>query len=108
MNEETLLVKRYSNRKLYNTEKSCYITFDELTAIMKTGKKIQIIDNDTKEDITYKTQIQMLFEKEKGNGQSGDLELIRKLIISGGNLTDNIKNLDKGEHWQEPQLLKAA
>lgn len=50
--QETLIIKRYSNRKLYNTLTNANTTMVELGDLMKEGRKIQVIDNTTKQDVT--------------------------------------------------------
>ena len=59
------LIKRYANRKLYDTTASTYITLDEIAQMIKSGEEIQIIDNKTKEDLTAVTMAQILVEEEK-------------------------------------------
>ena len=94
----TILIKKYSNRKLYDTSSGKYTTLDEMVELMRTGFLFKVIDNVTKEDITYRTQIQMLLEKEKRVVVDGDLELIRRLIVSTeSNFTESIKKLDTND-----------
>ncbi len=59
------LIKRYANRKLYDTTASTYITLDEIAQMIKSGDEIQIIDNKSKEDLTAVTMAQILVEEEK-------------------------------------------
>ena len=59
------IIKRYQNRKLYDTFQSCYVTLEEISQIIREGNEIQVIDNKTKNDITYMTQIQLLFDQEE-------------------------------------------
>jgi polyhydroxyalkanoate synthesis repressor PhaR len=60
-NSETL-IKKYSNRRLYDTEKSCYLTQDELADKIRNGTDVRIVDAKTEEDITQETLAQMVFE----------------------------------------------
>ena len=64
---EVRIIKRYQNRKLYDTHQSCYVTLEEIAQIIREGHEIQVIDNKTKNDITYMTQIQLLFHQETGS-----------------------------------------
>lgn len=77
------VIKRYANRKLYDTTGSTYITLDEIARMIKSGEEIQIIDNKTKEDLTAVTMAQILVEEEKrerrGEGGSS-LTGLRDLI----------------------------
>ncbi len=65
------LIKRYANRKLYDTTASRYVTLDEIGVMIKAGEEIQIFDNKSKEDITAVTMAQILVEEEKRE-RSGD------------------------------------
>ncbi len=77
------VIKRYPNRKLYDTQKSCYVTLDEIAAMVKEGQDIRIIDNKTNEDITGVTLTQIIFEEEKKNKSILPLSALKKIIQSG-------------------------
>lgn len=57
-----VLIKKYSNRRLYDTTESKYITLDELTAIIRSGRDVRIVDAKTNEDLTQATLAQMILE----------------------------------------------
>lgn len=80
------VIKRYPNRKLYDTEQSCYVTLEEIAAMVKAGVDVRIIDNKTSEDITSVTLAQVLFEEEKKKKSILGLNLLRKLIQDGQDL----------------------
>lgn len=65
-----ITIKRYSNRKLYDMSRSRYITLADLGLLISAGENIQVIDNDTKEDLTEITLTQVLMaqqrQKQKG------------------------------------------
>lgn len=65
-----ILIKRYPNRKLYNTESSSYVTLAEVQTAVKNGRIIRVIDNVSKKDITAKTLLMSLVETE---GEREDL-----------------------------------
>ncbi len=50
------IIKRYQNRKLYDTHQSCYVTLEEIAQIIREGNEIQVIDNKTKNDRVRKKQ----------------------------------------------------
>ena len=77
------IIKRYSNRKLYDTEESRYVTLNEIAGMVKGGLEVRIIDNTTKEDITSVTLAQIILEEEKNLGET-HLNVLRKIIQSGG------------------------
>ena len=87
-------IKRYQNRKLYDTCQSCYVTLEEIAQIIREGHEIQVIDNKTKNDITYMTQIQLLFDQERKSVNAGDTELLKEVIRgSEGTFTGYIRAL---------------
>lgn len=93
--KDVRIIKRYQNRKLYDTFQSCYVTLEEIAQIIREGNEIQVIDNKTKNDITYNTQIQLLFDQEKKTLKPGDTELLKRVIRSEeGTLTGYIKGLE--------------
>ena len=79
---EVRTIKRYQNRKLYDTHQSCYVTLEEIAQIIREGHEIVVIDNRTKNDITYNTQIQLLFDQERKSNKVGDTELLKRVIRS--------------------------
>ncbi len=90
------IIKRYQNRKLYDTHQSCYVTLEEIAQIIREGHEIQVIDNKTKNDITYTTQIQLLFDQERRSTKMGDPDLLRRVIRHGeGTFTDYIRVLEE-------------
>jgi polyhydroxyalkanoate synthesis repressor PhaR len=92
------IIKRYQNRKLYDTHQSCYVTLEEIAQIIREGHEIQVIDNKTKNDITYITQIQLLFDQERKSTRAGDVELLKRVIRSEeGTFTGYIRTLESGE-----------
>lgn len=81
---EPKVIKRYTNRKLYDTEESRYVTLDEIAQMIKGGAEVKIIDNRTKEDLTSVTLAQIIFEEEKKQRSFLPLHAMRHLIQSGG------------------------
>lgn len=77
------IIKRYSNRKLYDTERSKYVTLDEIAKMIKAGDEVTIIDNETKEDLTSVTLTQIIYEEEKRESRM-PLSMLRNLIQTGG------------------------
>lgn len=79
----TKIVKRYANRKLYDTERSCYVTLDDISTMIKSGEEVQVIDNKTGDDLTSVTLAQIIFETEK-KAHFMPLNLLRGLIQQSG------------------------
>jgi polyhydroxyalkanoate synthesis repressor PhaR len=88
-----ITIKRYPNRKLYNTYTKKYIKLDGLARLIRTGAEIQVIDNATGEDLTTLTLTQIILEDEKK--QSGVLtnSALTGLIRAGG---DRLSALQRG------------
>lgn len=63
--QNIITIKRYSNRKLYDTSQSRYITLAELGERVRRGENIEVIDNDTKADLTEMTLTQVLMTQQK-------------------------------------------
>jgi polyhydroxyalkanoate synthesis repressor PhaR len=81
--KEPKIIKRYTNRKLYDTVESRYVTLDEIAAMIKDGTEVRIVDNRTKEDLTSVTLAQIIFEEEKKKNQM-PLSVLREIIRHPG------------------------
>ena len=81
---ETRIIKRYANRKLYDTEHSRYVTLDQISEMIRHGDDVKIVDNKTKEDLTTVTLAQIIFEEEKKQRSFLPLGAMRNIIQSGG------------------------
>lgn len=81
---ETRIIKRYANRKLYDTEHSRYVTLDQISEMIRQGDDVKIVDNKTKEDLTTVTLAQIIFEEEKKQRSFLPLGAMRNIIQSGG------------------------
>ncbi|MEM7412464.1 MAG: polyhydroxyalkanoate synthesis regulator DNA-binding domain-containing protein [Myxococcota bacterium] len=64
----TVLIKRYANRKLYNTDTSRYITLKGIAELIEQGQEVRVIDNETGEDITSVALSQILVDNERNPG----------------------------------------
>ena len=62
----SILIKKYSNRRLYHTEEKRYITLEDITKIIQEGQEVSIIDNDSKEDITEEILMQIVLDSFQG------------------------------------------
>jgi polyhydroxyalkanoate synthesis repressor PhaR len=78
------VIKRYQNRKLYDTHQSCYVTLDEIADMIMRGEEVAVIDNRTKKDITSSTLTQIIFEKQKRSKVTIPVNTLRDIIQVGG------------------------
>lgn len=93
MDNEIRIIKRYQNRKLYDTLMSCYVTLDELAQIIREGNEVKVINNKYGEDITYHVFLQILYEQERKSNDR-NLDLLTKVIRSdSATFTGVIKEL---------------
>ncbi len=86
------VIKRYANRKLYDTRDSRYVTLLQIAEYVRGGEEVAIIDNTTKEDLTNVTLAQIVYEEERKSGERGEetgraspsVGALRHLIQQGG------------------------
>ncbi|ACY14445.1 polyhydroxyalkanoate synthesis regulator DNA-binding domain-containing protein [Haliangium ochraceum] len=78
------IIKRYANRKLYDTQHSRYVTLEQISEMIRHGDDVKIIDNKTKDDLTTVTLAQIIFEEEKKQRSFLSLQTMRNLIQNGG------------------------
>lgn len=78
------IIKRYANRKLYDTQHSRYVTLEQISEMIRNGDDVKIIDNKSKEDLTTVTLAQIIFEEEKKQRSFLPLQAMRNIIQHGG------------------------
>ena len=89
MEDNTLLLKKYNNRRLYDTEKSIYVTLDYVTDVVKQGRKIMVMDAKTGEDVTSAILTQIVLEEARKKKYLIPTPLLYLIIQYGENvLTD--------------------
>src|SRR5207249_897688 len=78
---EPITIKKYANRRLYNTGTSTYVTLEDLAAMVKTGEDFIVYDAKSGEDITRSVLTQIIFEQENKEGQNLlPINFLRQLI----------------------------
>src|SRR5258705_14009992 len=86
------IIKKYQNRKLYDTKDSCYVTLDEIAKLIRKGEDVCVIDNRTKNDVTSLILTQILVDQEKSAKSILPLTMLRDIIQRGhGSLFDFIQ-----------------
>lgn len=88
-NMRTKIIKRYQNRKLYDTQQSCYVTLDDIAKMIRNNEDVMVIDNKSKNDITAATLTQIIFESEKKAAQYAPLYTLREIIQYGNGSISN-------------------
>lgn len=87
----TILIKRYPNRKLYDTEAKRYITLESISELIREGNDVEVRDHETGEDLTGITLSQIIFESEKKNSGYLPSALLANLIRAGGDTFDYMR-----------------
>ncbi len=83
---ETIVIKKYANRRLYNTKSSSYITLDHLSKMTREGLDFRVLDAKTGTDITHQILTQIIMEEESAGGeQMLPVNFLRQLISMYGN-----------------------
>ena len=91
-------IKKYANRRLYDTESSTYITLDRLAAMIREGRDFEVVDAKTGDDITHQVLTQIIVEEEARGSTMLPVNFLRQLIgLYGGQMQAAV-----------PQYLEAA
>jgi len=80
--QDTVIIKKYENRRLYDTSGSRYINLEEVAAMVRQGRDVQVLDAKTGEDLTRVVLTQIITEDARGRPAGLPLELLRQLIIA--------------------------
>lgn len=93
-----IIIKKYANRRLYNTETSSYITLDLLSQMTREGREFVVVDAKTDEDITHNVLTQIIMEEESRGKNMLPVNFLRQLISMYG---DSMQSL-------VPQYLESS
>ncbi|MDX1414826.1 MAG: polyhydroxyalkanoate synthesis regulator DNA-binding domain-containing protein [Candidatus Promineifilaceae bacterium] len=85
------VIKRYPNRKLYDTEEKRYITLDGIADLIRKGDEVVVIDHLTAEDLTAITLTQIIFEQEKKKGGFLPKSVLTGLVQAGGDTINTLR-----------------
>jgi len=77
-----VLIKKYPNRRLYNTASRAYVNLNDLAALIRQGEEVQVVDAKTGEDLTRVVLTQIIVEDAKDAPTGLPLELLRQLIMA--------------------------
>lgn len=83
--EDPIIIKKYANRRLYNTQSSSYITLDDLARMTREGVDFQVLDAKSGNDITHAILTQIIMEEEANGEQMLPVSFLRQLISMYGN-----------------------
>jgi polyhydroxyalkanoate synthesis repressor PhaR len=82
--QPAIVIKRYPNRKLYNTETKSYITLEGIATLIREGQEVHVIDHATSEDLTAVTLTQIILEQEKKRKGFVPQVVLTSLVQAGG------------------------
>ncbi len=81
---EQIIIKKYANRRLYNTDSSCYVTLDDLARMVKDDDDFIVIEAKSGDDITHSVLTQIIFEEESKGETLLPIKFLRQLIAFYG------------------------
>ncbi len=96
--DDVVIIKKYANRRLYDTQRSTYITLDDLGAMVRDGREFRVVDAKSDEDITHNVLTQIIMEAETKGSTLLPVNFLRQLI---GMYGDNMQSA-------VPQYLEAS
>ena len=82
MKNDAIVIKKYGNRRLYDTSSSQYIKLEEIASLIRNGKEVRVVDAKTGQDLTRVTLTQIIVDDSKGGPTGLPLELLRQLIVA--------------------------
>lgn len=78
------IIKKYANRKLYHTNRKNYITLEGIALLVQAGEQVQVLDNETGEDITASVLVQVILQTRERSAESLPINVLRGLIQRSG------------------------
>lgn len=81
-------IKRYDNRKLYDTEASAYVSLDDIAELVRRGETVEVVDNATGKDLTAQTLTQIILEEGKSGRHVIPSDLLHQLLRRSGEVFD--------------------
>jgi len=85
------VIKRYPNRKLYDTESKRYVTLENIAQMIQQGADILVLDHESGDDLTNLTLSQIIFEQEKKGSGLMSRSLLTNLIRTGGDTLEQVR-----------------
>ncbi|MGA8538976.1 MAG: polyhydroxyalkanoate synthesis regulator DNA-binding domain-containing protein [Terriglobales bacterium] len=87
MKRKTVIVKKYGNRRLYDTTNSRYINLDEVAQMIREGREVQVVDAVTGEDCTRLVLTQIVVQDAKEPDSAFPLDMLRQMVVASGKAT---------------------
>jgi len=87
MAQKTVVIKKYENRRLYDTTNSRYVNLEEVAQLLQQGNEVQVIDAGSGEDITRLILTQIIVEDAKAQDSKFPLDLLREMVVASGRIS---------------------
>ena len=84
MDSTTIVIKKYENRRLYDTSNRRYINLDEIAQLIRDGREVQVVDAATGEDITRPVLTQIIMDQAKEPDSTFPLDMLRQMVVASG------------------------
>ena len=109
---DTIIINKYSSRRLYNTKSSEYVTLDDLCRLINEGENFKIIDKDSGKDITNQYLLQIISDLENKEGNVFPQDVLKEIILSYNNtaqkfMPEILSKTFEVFHQQQQSFLKA-
>ena len=109
---DTIIINKYSSRRLYNTNSSEYVTLDDLCRLINEGKNFKILDKDSGKDITNQYLLQIISDLENKEGNVFPQDMLKEIILSYNNtaqkfMPEILSKTFEVFHQQQQSFLKA-
>ncbi len=109
---DPITIKKYANRRLYNTGTSTYVTLEDLASMVKLGEDFHVVDAKTGDDITHQVLTQIIFEQENKGQNLLPINFLRQLIRFYGDSVQSFVpkylELSMGALTREQQKMRDA
>ena len=100
-------IKKYANRRLYDTESSTYITLDRLAQMVREGREFEVVDAKSGEDITRQVLTQIIVDEEARGATMLPLNFLKQLIGLYGNSMQNSSRHISKLQWMHSSVIRA-
>lgn len=87
MNRPKVVIKKYENRRLYDTTNSRYINLDEVAQLVQEGRDVEVVDAATGEDLTRLVLTQIIVEHAKAPDSAFPIDVLRQMVAASGRVT---------------------
>ena len=88
MDAQTIVIKKYGNRRLYDSTHSRYVNLDEVAQLVRDGHDVRVVDAATGEDRTRAVLTQIVVEQAKGDDAAFPLDVLRQMVVASGRVTN--------------------